>query len=241
MKKLSLFHWTIIIAISVAFFWSFLSASGMHMKYMWLEDIFEQYLKDKNDISDNWMNYMTILSTIFAVFFVYSWFKIDKDLREVQEKWYSFLEKIELKYQEKITQIEVKWEEEKNEINTRNEQEKEELKNELAFIKIISYIERQINEEWNHDDAIIRLNELLKDEKNSNNTDRYNQVIILVSKAYLWKWMQKKDIADLSEALVFANEAIEDATDPYKNKLIELFNEHWKGNKNEYDKDISYS
>jgi tetratricopeptide (TPR) repeat protein len=37
------------------------------------------------DISDKWMTIMTIFSTLFAVFFVYSWFKIDWTVNKVEE------------------------------------------------------------------------------------------------------------------------------------------------------------
>ncbi len=193
-----------------------------------LEKKFDKYLEEKNNNVDRWMTLMTILSTIFAVFFVYSGFRIDKDLREVQEKWYDFLDKIEKKYNEKILDFSERVKSEKEELNKKNEEEKEELRNELSFIREISYIEKQINEIGNHDESIAKLNELLKDERNSNNNERYNRILLLVSKAYLWKWIQNNEILDLSQALVIAKEAIEDASDPYIVRLVELFNENWK-------------
>ena len=204
----------------------------MDIKYWLLDKIFEQYLQDKTEVSGQWMSFMTILSTIFAVFFVYSGFKIDKDLRELHEKWNGFLDKLELKYEEKIKQLERKTEEEKLEINIKNEEEKEELRNENSFIKQITYCEKQINEIGEYDEAIKSLNVLLKDEKNRDNNQRYNQIILLISKAFLWKWASNEAIEDLSQALIFAKEAIEDASDPYIVKLVDLFNENWKNWKN---------
>lgn len=49
-----------------------------------MEKIFERYLQDKSDNTDRWMTFMTILSTIFAVFFVYSGFKIDDTVEKVK-------------------------------------------------------------------------------------------------------------------------------------------------------------
>ncbi len=48
-----------------------------------LEKSFNKYLEDKKDNTDRWMTLMTILSTIFAVFFVYSGFKIDNTVKAV--------------------------------------------------------------------------------------------------------------------------------------------------------------
>lgn len=62
-------------------------------KLIWVENMskselnksFEKYLDEKKDNSDGWMTWMSILSTIFAVFFVYSSFRIDWDMRKVTE------------------------------------------------------------------------------------------------------------------------------------------------------------
>ena len=48
-----------------------------------LEKSFDEYLEDKKDNTDRWMTFMTILSTVFAVFFVYSGFKIDNTVKAV--------------------------------------------------------------------------------------------------------------------------------------------------------------
>ena len=48
-----------------------------------LNKSFEKYLDEKKDNSDRWMTWMSILSTIFAVFFVYSGFKIDNTVKAV--------------------------------------------------------------------------------------------------------------------------------------------------------------
>lgn len=74
---------------------------------------------------------------------------------------------------------------EKEELNKKNEEEKEELKNELAFIREISFVEKQINELGEFDESINKLNELLKDEKNTSDSERYNRIVLLVSKAHL--------------------------------------------------------
>lgn len=205
-------------------------------KLIWVENMskselnksFENYLDERKDNSDRWMTWMSILSTIFAVFFVYSSFKVDKDLREMHEKWFDFLEKLEKRYNEKIKEFEGKVEMEKEELNKKNEEEKEELKNELAFIREISFVEKQINELGEFDESINKLNELLKDEKNTSDSERYNRIVLLVSKAHLWKWGKNKDITDLSQAIEFAKEAIIDVSDPYFVNLIDLFNENWK-------------
>lgn len=205
-------------------------------KLIWVENMsksemnksFEKYLDEKKDNSDRWMTWMSILSTIFAVFFVYSSFKVDKDLREMHEKWFDFLEKLEKRYNEKIKEFEGKVEMEKEELNKKNEEEKEELKNELAFIREISFVEKQINELGEFDESINKLNELLKDENNTSDSERYNRIVLLVSKAHLWKWGKYKDITDLSQAIEFAKEAIIDVSDPYFVNLIDLFNENWK-------------
>ena len=60
-------------------------------KLIWVENMskselnksFEKYLDEKKDNSDRWMTWMSILSTIFAVFFVYSGFKIDNTVKAV--------------------------------------------------------------------------------------------------------------------------------------------------------------
>lgn len=60
-------------------------------KFIWVENMskselnksFEKYLDEKKDNSDRWMTWMSILSTIFAVFFVYSGFKIDNTVKAV--------------------------------------------------------------------------------------------------------------------------------------------------------------
>ncbi len=48
-----------------------------------LNKSFEKYLDEKKDNSDRWITWMSILSTIFAVFFVYSGFKIDNTVKAV--------------------------------------------------------------------------------------------------------------------------------------------------------------
>ncbi len=61
------------------------------------ERILELYLQRKLENSDRWMTFMTILSTIFAVFFVWAGFKIEnvkenlvwvrKDVKDTMEFW----------------------------------------------------------------------------------------------------------------------------------------------------------
>lgn len=50
-----------------------------------IEKAFDKYLEDKKDNSDRWLTFMSILSTIFAIFFVYSGFKIDDTVKKVNE------------------------------------------------------------------------------------------------------------------------------------------------------------
>ena len=52
---------------------------------------FEKYLEEKNNNADRWLTYMSILSTIFAVFFVYSGFKINDNV----EKYENILKQLE--------------------------------------------------------------------------------------------------------------------------------------------------
>lgn len=51
-------------------------------------------MQDKKDLSDQWMTLMTIVTTVFAVFFVYSGLKIDQDMRKVTDLANEKLEEI---------------------------------------------------------------------------------------------------------------------------------------------------
>lgn len=50
-----------------------------------LDEEFERYLERKRYDDDKWLTFMSMLSTVFAVFFVYAWFKIDSTKEEVSE------------------------------------------------------------------------------------------------------------------------------------------------------------
>lgn len=67
-----------------------------------IEKLFEKYLENKKDNADRWLTFMTILSTIFAVFFVYSWFKIDS----IKEEIYKTKKEMEDIKQESINDLE---------------------------------------------------------------------------------------------------------------------------------------
>lgn len=198
--------------------------------------LFEKYIEYKKENSDNWISFMSILSTLFAVFFVYSSFKIDNDLKEMNwkvhlldAKNYELLEKLEKAYNIKIEELNKKTEKEKEEINQKNEEEKNELKNENKFIKMINYYNNEIIEKWNYDDIIEWLKSLLNEDYILNDNDKYNTLLFYLSKAYYWKWFKEWEkfdtIENLSQAIIYANEAIEDPSDPYKNMLISRFNE----------------
>lgn len=233
--------WSWFFNISFARWVEFINSNSYERNNSWIwkekiEKLFETYLEEKNDNSDRWLTFMSILSTLFAVFFVYSSFKIDRDLKEMNwkineldEKAYELLEKLNNAYNEKIKALNKRTEEEKDEINQKNEEEKEELKRENNFIKMINYYSKEITEEWEYEDIIEGLNSLLKDDYILKENDKYNTVIYYLSKAYYWKWFKewekKENIMDLSQAIIFANEAIEDPNDPYKSMLIDRFND----------------
>ncbi len=189
------------------------------------EKVFEKYLEGKKDDTDRWITFMSILSTLFAVFFVYSSFKIDKDLKEMNEKAYNFLEKLEKAYNEKLKALNEKAEKEKEEIDKKNEEEKEELKRESEFIKIIDYYAKSISKKWDYEEAISWLSWMLEENYVLEDNDKYNNVLYYLSKAYYWKWLKENSKEDLSRAIIYANEAIEDSNDPYKKMLIDKFRE----------------
>lgn len=194
-----------------------------------IDKLFEKYLENKKDNTDRWLTFMTILSTLFAVFFVISSFKLDKDLKEIHQKWWEYLEKLDDKYKEKLKELDKKTEQEKEEINLKNEQEKEELKTENNFIRMTSYFRNDMVENWNYENVIVWLDDLLKEDYVQSDSEKINTVLFLLSKAYYWKWFKEwelyEHIDDLSRAIIYINEAIIDSNDPYKRMLIDRFNE----------------
>ena len=50
-----------------------------------LDSVFEAYLERQNNNVEKWLTFVSILSTIFAVFFVYAGFKIDSTKEKVDE------------------------------------------------------------------------------------------------------------------------------------------------------------
>ena len=194
-KKISLFCIVFIIAIIFATV-EFCSAHyWMGLKYGWLNDIFEQYLRDKNDISDQWMTFMTILSTFFAVFFIYSGFKIDADMRKVSD------------VKENIMSIE-------NEVIDNTE-----FSNQLQYA-IHYMMSRQYNKAL---DALIVLRSegfTLKNDRKLNSCNYFLAVCY-----YEQALIENNDIEKLAKSVQFINEAIEENNHPLKQEIIEKFNE----------------
>jgi TolA-binding protein len=50
-----------------------------------LDNIFEKYLEGRKDDAERWLTFMSMLATVFAIFFVYTGFKIDATKDKVDE------------------------------------------------------------------------------------------------------------------------------------------------------------
>lgn len=74
------------ILLPIIFVLAILFSAGYLYASMPLDHSINWYAQENQiDISDKWMTIMTIFSTLFAVFFVYSWFKIDWTVNKVEE------------------------------------------------------------------------------------------------------------------------------------------------------------
>ncbi len=161
--------------------------------------IFENYLKNKEDNSDKWMTVMTIISTIFAVFFVYTGFKIDSTKEKVDEA------------SKNIIAIEKKINEDIYEYTTQ-------LQYSMAFIVQKQYAKAI-------DALTVLRNEyfVLKDDR------KINTCCFFLAHCYYERGIThiedlKLKKEDLALAVEYINQAISDSSHPFKNEIINAFN-----------------
>lgn len=193
-----------------------------------ISEQFDKYLEQRGAKEDRWLTFMWILSTFFAAFFIYSSFKIDKDLREMNSTAYALIEKLEKELERKVEQLRKESVNEIAALERKSDQEKEELRQERNFLNIRDQIFSLLFEsEFENAKALLRSAEeagFVTDD------DKLNTLKYLWSKTYFAEWQnltnnQRKERSDLlANAIIFAEQAIVDPNDPYRKSLLDAYN-----------------
>jgi tetratricopeptide (TPR) repeat protein len=158
-----------------------------------LDTVFQNYLQDKKDNSERWMTFMSILATLFAVFFVYTGFKIDSTKDKVDEAEKRILE-TERKINEDIFEY------------------GKQLEYAMSFI-----MQKQYQK------AIDALTVLRNEPFVLKYDWKINTCCFFLAHCYYERGVSDRNPEDLALAVEYINQAISDSSHPYKNEIINAF------------------
>lgn len=153
-----------------------------------------KYSIDSNIPINFWLTFMWILSTVFAVFFVYSWFKIDTTVQIVENAEKRML---------KLEQI---------------AQEDMEYYNQLNYS-----IQYMVSKEYQK--AIDALTVLRNQHFTLKDSYKLNSCLYFLAVCYYELGSNDNNIEDVSKAVQYINEAIEDPQHPLKVEILAKFKE----------------
>jgi hypothetical protein len=158
-----------------------------------LEDSFDKYLADKKDNSDKWLTFMSILSTLFAVFFVYAGFKIESTKEKVDNA------------EKRVLDLEQKIEEDIYEYSRQ-------LEYCMSFI-----MQKQF------DKAIDALTVLRNEPFVLRDGRKINTCCFFLAHCYYERGIINRSKDDLAIAVQYIDEAIEDDNHPFKMEIVKMF------------------
>ena len=159
------------------------------------EAIFQNYLSEKEKNSDRWLTFTSILSTLFAVFFVYTWFKIEWTKNKVDEAEKRILEN-EKRFNEDIF----------------------EFAHQLQYA-ICYMLEKQ------YEKAIDAFTVLKSEPFVLKSSKKLNTCYYFLAHCYYERWVLENDKWDIAIATEYIDLAIDNPLHPFKREIVEKFNE----------------
>ena len=161
--------------------------------------------------SDHWVFLMTIISTLFAVFFVYAGFKIDSTKEQVQDA------------RNRITEMELKF----NGVIIENKTKMEDMTEYVLQLQYaMSFI---LSHQYNK--AIDSLSSLKVEPMVRIDTQKSNVCNFFIAHCYYEKGVRNNSKEDVADALIFMDMAMEDDSNPLKKEMKEAFEEMKNGSK----------
>jgi tetratricopeptide (TPR) repeat protein len=183
----------IILVASVAIHFFLYNSSGdsskRHDKYHGFYAVEQQ-----SDNSDHWIFFTTVLSTLFAVFFVYSGFKIDSSRDQINDA------------EKRIHAAEKKINEDLLEYTNQ-------LQYAMSFI-----LSKEFRKALDALKALRDSPAVLKDDRKINTCNFY------LAHCYYEKGLQENSIEDMALAVEYVEQAYEAPDQPFKLEVIEAFN-----------------